>query len=111
MISIMPIELISQYPVMQLNVVTNRLAKQGITLASVRQSHGDEYICEATRIATEDGEVVSLTHRPRFTPRKIFGIQLSWRLSKPQGHTAAGRIREIEKEISDIENPTREIRR
>jgi hypothetical protein len=42
------------------------------------------------------GEVVSLT-RPPFSPRKIPGINFCNRLSQPQGHSAAGRIRSIEK--------------
>jgi hypothetical protein len=54
---------------------------------------------------TDGGEVVSLTCRPPFTPRKIPGTHIC-RLSRPQGHSAAGRIRLIEKS-NDMENRTR----
>jgi hypothetical protein len=46
---------------------------------------------------TDGGEVVSLTRRPPFTPRKIPGTHFSLRPSPPQGHSAAGMIRSIEK--------------
>jgi hypothetical protein len=56
--------------------------------------------CEMSRIPhfldnrlTDGGEVVSLTRRPLFTPRKIPGTHLCHRLSQPQGHSAARRIR------------------
>jgi hypothetical protein len=46
---------------------------------------------------THGGEVVSLTRRPAalypHTPRKIPGTHFCWRLSQPQGHSAAGMIR------------------
>jgi hypothetical protein len=42
---------------------------------------------------TDGGEVVSLTRRPPFTPRKIPGTHFCYRMSRPQGHSAAGRIR------------------
>jgi hypothetical protein len=46
---------------------------------------------------TDGGKVVSLTYRPPFTPRKISGTHFCQRLSRPQGHIAAGKIRSIEK--------------
>jgi hypothetical protein len=45
---------------------------------------------------------------PHFTPRKIPVTHFCWRLSRPQGHIAAGRIRRIKKS-SDIVNPTRDL--
>jgi hypothetical protein len=45
-------------------------------------------------LLTDGGEVVSLTRRPPFPPRKIPSSQ---RLSRPQDHNAAVRIRSIEK--------------
>jgi hypothetical protein len=45
----------------------------------------------------DGGEVVSLTRRPPFTPRKIPGTHLCWRPSRPQGHSAAERFRPTEK--------------
>jgi hypothetical protein len=62
------------------------------------------YGCEMSRLShfldnrlTDDGEVVSLTRRPPFNPR---------RMSRPQGHSAAGRIRSIEKSNDLIGNRT-----
>jgi hypothetical protein len=57
---------------------------------------------------TDDGEVVSLTRRPPFTPRNIHGTHFCYRLSRPQGHSAAGRIMSIEKS-SDIGNRTSDL--
>jgi hypothetical protein len=44
-----------------------------------------------------DGGDVSLTLRPLFTPRKIPGTHFCYSLSRPQGHSAPGRIRLIKK--------------
>jgi hypothetical protein len=46
---------------------------------------------------TDGDEIVGLTRRPRFTSRKIPGTHFCQRLSKPQGRTATGKIRPIEK--------------
>jgi hypothetical protein len=46
---------------------------------------------------TDGGEVISLTRWPPFAPRKIPGTHFCQRLSRPQGHSATGRIRSIEK--------------
>jgi hypothetical protein len=65
---------------------------------------GGPYDSETSRLPhfldsrlTDGGEAVSLTPRPLITPRKIPGIHFYERLSLPQGHNAAGRIRSIEK--------------
>ena len=42
--------------------------------------------------AQDGGKVVSLTHRPSFPPGNAPGIHFCWRLSRPQGHSAIGRI-------------------
>jgi hypothetical protein len=44
-----------------------------------------------------------------FNPRKIPGTHFCWRLSWPQGHSAAGRIRSIEKSNDLIENWTHSL--
>jgi hypothetical protein len=41
---------------------------------------------------TNGGEIVSRTRRPPFTTRKLPGTQFCWRLSKPRGHSAVGRV-------------------
>jgi hypothetical protein len=46
----------------------------------------------------KDGvEVVGFTRRPPFNPRKIPGTYFNYKPSRPQAHSAAGRIRSIEK--------------
>jgi hypothetical protein len=40
----------------------------------------------------EGGKVVSPTHRPPLPPVNIPDIHSCWRLSRPQGHSAAGRV-------------------
>jgi hypothetical protein len=78
--------------------------------------HGDRQGCETSRLPhfldsrlVDGGEVVSLTRRPPFTPRKIPGTHLCYRLSGPHGHSAAGRIRSIEKCSDHIGNRTRDL--
>ena len=46
------------------------------------------------QLAQEGGKVVSRRHRPTLPPppRNIAGAHVCWRLSRPQGHSAAGRI-------------------
>jgi hypothetical protein len=60
---------------------------------------GGPYGCETSRL-TNGGEVVSLMHRPRFAPRNIRGTQ---------GHSAAGRIRSVEKS-NDMGNRTCDLK-
>jgi len=42
--------------------------------------------------AQDGGKVVSLTHRPPLPPGNAPGIHFCYRLSRPQGHSAIGRI-------------------
>ena len=42
--------------------------------------------------ARDGGKVVSLTHRPPLPPGNTPGTHFCWRLSRPQGHSAIGRI-------------------
>jgi hypothetical protein len=72
--------------------------------------------CETSRLPhfldsrlTDGREVVSLTHRSPFTPRKVHGTHFCWRISRPQGHNAAGSIRSIEKSSDLIGNRTRDL--
>jgi hypothetical protein len=72
--------------------------------------------CETSRLPhflenrpIDGAEVVGLTRRPSFTPRKIPGIQFCYRLSLLQGHSAAGRIRSTEKSHNLIGNRTRDL--
>jgi len=45
--------------------------------------------------AHEGGKIVSPTHQPPLPPGNIPGTHFCWRLSRPQGHSAAGRIRSM----------------
>jgi hypothetical protein len=45
----------------------------------------------------EGGKVVSPTHRPTLPQGNIPGTHSSYRLSRPQGHSAAGRIMSMKK--------------
>jgi hypothetical protein len=72
--------------------------------------------CETSRLPhflesrlIDGGEVVSLTRRPPFTPRKIPDTHFCSRLSRPQGHNTAGRIRSIEKSNDLIGNGNRDL--
>jgi hypothetical protein len=67
--------------------------------------------CEKSRLPhildnrlTDGGKVVTLTSRPLFTPKKIPGTHFCYRLSRPQDHGAAGRIRSIKKSNNLIGN-------
>jgi len=42
--------------------------------------------------AQDGGKVVSLTHRPPLPPRNTPGTHFCYKLSRPQGHSAIGRI-------------------
>jgi hypothetical protein len=44
-----------------------------------------------------------------YTPRKIPGTHFCWRLSRPQGHNSAGRLRSTEKSNDIIGNRTRDL--
>jgi hypothetical protein len=56
---------------------------------------------------TGGGEVVSVGHP--FTRRKIPGAHFYYRLSRPQGHSAAERIRSTEKSSDFIGNQTHDL--
>jgi hypothetical protein len=58
---------------------------------------------------TDGGKVASLTRRPPFNSRKIPGSHFSQRLSQPQGNSAVGRIRSIEKSYDLIWNHTLDL--
>jgi hypothetical protein len=58
---------------------------------------------------TDGGEVSSLTRRPRFIPKEEFCYPLCERLSGPQIHSAARRIRSTEKSNNLIENRTSDL--
>ena len=45
-----------------------------------------------TTTAQDGGKVVSLTHRPPLPPGNSPGTHFCYRLSRPQGHSAIGRI-------------------
>jgi hypothetical protein len=72
--------------------------------------------CEASRLShfldswlTDGGQVVSLMLRPPFTPRKIPDTHFCYKLSRPQRHSTAGRIRWTENSNDLIRNQTRNL--
>ena len=59
--------------------------------------------------AHEGGKVVSPKHRPPLPPGNIPGTHFCWRLSQPQGHSAAGRIMSMKNSSDTIGNRTRDL--
>jgi hypothetical protein len=64
------------------------------------------------QLAHEGGKFVSLTNRPPLphTPENISGTNFYWRLSQPQGHSAAGRIMSMKNSSYNIGNRTCDLR-
>ena len=60
-------------------------------------------------MAQDVGKVVSLTHRPPLLPGNIPGIHFSYRLSRPQDHSATGRIMSLKNSNETIGNRTRDL--
>ena len=60
--------------------------------------------CMPIRVA-----VVSPTHRPPLPPRDIPGTHFCQRLSRPQGHSAAGRIMSMKNSSDTNGNRTRDL--
>ena len=56
----------------------------------------------------EDGEVVSLTHRPPLLPGNVPGTHFNWGLSRPQGHGTVGRKYVTEKSSDTTGNRSRD---
>ena len=59
--------------------------------------------------AQEGGKVVSLTHRPHLLPGNPPGTHFCYRLSRPQGHSAIGRIMSIKNSVDTICNRTSDL--
>jgi hypothetical protein len=59
--------------------------------------------------AHEGGKVVSPTHRPPLPLENIPGTHFCYRLSQPQGHSAAGRIMSVKNSSDTIGNRTRDL--
>jgi len=57
--------------------------------------------------AQDGGNVVRLTHRPPLPPGNTPGTHLCWRLSRPRGHSATGRIMSLKNSNDTIGNRTR----
>jgi hypothetical protein len=73
------------------------------------------YGCKTSRLPhfidnrLTDGGEVSPTRWLPFTPRKNSGTHFCSTLSRPQGHSAAGKVRSIEKSSDIIGNHTRDF--
>jgi hypothetical protein len=57
-------------------------------------------------MAQDSGKVVSLTHMPPLPPENAPGAHLCWRLSRPQGYSAIGRIMSTKNSNDTIWNRT-----
>jgi hypothetical protein len=57
-------------------------------------------------MAQDVGKVVSLTHRPPLPPGNTPGTHFCTRLSRPQGHSATGRIMSLKNSNDTIGNRT-----
>jgi hypothetical protein len=62
-----------------------------------------------TQSANEGAKVVSPTHRPPLPPGNISGTHFCYRLSRPQGHSAAGRIMSMRNSNYTIGNQSRDF--
>ena len=59
--------------------------------------------------AQDGGKVVSLTHRPPLPPGNTPGTHFCWRLSRPQSHSATGRIMSPKNSNDSIGNRIRDL--
>ena len=59
--------------------------------------------------AQDGGKVVSLTHRPPLPPGNTPGTHFYYRLSRPQVHSATGRIMSLKNSNDTIGNRTRDL--
>jgi hypothetical protein len=59
--------------------------------------------------AQDGGKVVSLTHRPHLPPGNTPGTHFCYRLSRPQGHSATGRIMSLKNSNDTIGNRNRDL--
>jgi hypothetical protein len=57
--------------------------------------------------AQDGGKVVSLTHRPPVPPGNAPGTHFCKRLSRPQGHSAIGRIMSMKNSSEPVESNQR----
>ena len=79
----------------KINLVTRFISR---IRKKVKQSHYSPDGSRESRFpdymttAQDGGKVVSLTHRPPLPPGNTPGTHFCWRLSRPQGHSAIGRI-------------------
>jgi len=60
-------------------------------------------------MAQDGGKVVSLMHRLPLLPGKVPGTHFYQRLSRPQGHSATGRIMSLKNSNDTIGNLTRDL--
>jgi hypothetical protein len=94
--------------------VPEEIDKKGKTLPV--RGRGGPWGCETSRLPhfldnrfTNAREVVSRTCRPPFTPWKMLATHFCYRLSRFQGHSAAGRAGSIENPNDLIGNRTRDL--
>jgi len=64
---------------------------------------------DCVAMAQDGGKVVSLTHRPLLPPENTPGTHFCQRLSRPQGHSAIGRIISMKNSNDTIWNLTNDL--
>ena len=67
------------------------------------------YLRRTNSTAQEDGKVVSLTNRSHLPPGNPPGTHFFYRLSRPQGHSAIGRIMSVKNSNDTIGNRTSDL--
>jgi len=74
--------------------LTNQVKGKTVPLQAWSGSEGSRELRfpDFMKTAQDGGKVVSLTHRPPLPPRNAPGTHFCYRLSRPQGHSAIGRI-------------------
>ncbi|PNF14966.1 hypothetical protein B7P43_G01553 [Cryptotermes secundus] len=95
-------------PLVLCGLLQNEFGSPFSPMPSRRSSHGpptatSPLLLEHSNRHTDSGEVVSLMRRPPVTSKNIPGTHFCYRFSRSQGHSAAERIRLVERFIDLID--------
>jgi len=90
------------------SVLSNKINISPITGPRFPELSRNLRFADYVTITQDGGKVVRLTHRPLLPPGINPGSHFCWRLSRPQGHSAIGRIMSM-KNSNNIWNRTRDL--